>query len=220
MPGAQQQYLIQKAQAAGVNPLDLATVMHYESGLNPGRWGGKSGNYFGLIQFGPEERAKYGVDPNSPTFENQTDAALSFLRDRGYKPGMGLLDLYSTVNAGTPGRYTASDGNGTVSSHVAAMQPSREAATAWLGGDSVASAFAGPQGPPQQGQPLSNQPLNDNLGQIMAAAMAAPAQQVVAHGQPQPVQPQQAPPPRRTPSEVAQAILSGLSGPIPLAGVS
>ena len=39
-----QQYLIQQAQAAGVDPLNLATVMQYESGLNPARWGGKGGN--------------------------------------------------------------------------------------------------------------------------------------------------------------------------------
>jgi len=46
---------------------------------------------------------------------------MNFLNARGFKPGMGLLDLYSTVNAGSPGRYKASDGNGTVESHVAAM---------------------------------------------------------------------------------------------------
>lgn len=128
-----QQYLIQQAQAAGVDPLNLATVMHYESGINPTRWGGKGGNYLGLIQFGPNERQTYGVTPQSTIYQ-QTDAALRFLRDRGYRPGMGLLDLYSTVNAGSPGRYNASDGNGTVSSHVAAMGPHIAAARTWLGG--------------------------------------------------------------------------------------
>ena len=32
------------------------------------------------------------------------------------------MDLYSTINAGSPGHYNASDGNGTVRTHVARMQ--------------------------------------------------------------------------------------------------
>jgi hypothetical protein len=36
-------------------------------------------------------------------------AALRYLKDRGLKPGMGLLDLYSTINAGRPGLYNRSD---------------------------------------------------------------------------------------------------------------
>lgn len=72
----------------------------------------------------------------------------------------------------------------------------------------------------QQPNPLSNQPVNDGLGALFAASMAAPQQSVVAHSQPQPVQAQQAAQPKRPPSEIAQAILSGLAGPAPLNGVS
>ena len=36
------------------------------------------------------------------------NAAENFLRDRGVKPGMGLLDIYSTINAGRPGSYDRS----------------------------------------------------------------------------------------------------------------
>ncbi|NBX51155.1 hypothetical protein EBT25_14815 [bacterium] len=34
---------------------------------------------------------------------------------------MGLMDMYSTVLAGSPGHYGRSDGNGTVAQHVANM---------------------------------------------------------------------------------------------------
>ena len=114
-------YLTEQATNRGYNPNDLLRVMKYESSADPTRWGGKGGNYFGLIQFGPNERKQFGVDTENPNARNQIDAAFKFLSARGYKPGMGLLDLYSTINAGSPGHYKASDGNGTVASHVAAM---------------------------------------------------------------------------------------------------
>ena len=53
-------YLRQKAQAAGYNADDLLKVMQYESSGDASRWGGKGGQYFGLIQFGPNERAQFG----------------------------------------------------------------------------------------------------------------------------------------------------------------
>lgn len=114
-------YLRQKAQAAGYNADDLLKVMQYESSGDASRWGGKGGNYFGLIQFGPNERAQFGVDTKNPSEQNQIDATFKYLSARGYKPGMPLIDLYSTINAGSPGHYNASDGNGTVASHVAKM---------------------------------------------------------------------------------------------------
>lgn len=118
-------YLRAKAQAAGYNADDLLRVINYESSGDPTRWGGKGGNYYGLIQFGGPERKQFGVDTEHPNAQNQIDATLRFLSARGFKPGMGLLDLYSTVNAGSPGHYSASDGNGTVASHVAKMMGTR-----------------------------------------------------------------------------------------------
>lgn len=114
-------YLRSKAQAAGYNADDLLKVMNYESSGRSNIWGGKGGKYFGLIQFGPNERKQFGVDTVNPSATNQIDATMRYLGARGFKPGMGLLDLYSTVNAGSPGHYRASDGNGTVASHVAAI---------------------------------------------------------------------------------------------------
>lgn len=98
----------------GANPLDLATVASYESGgkLNPAVMGGAGGRFAGIYQFGPWEQQHYGVS-NRSTPEQQTEAAGRFLMDRGFKPGMGLLDMYSAINAGRVGRYNASDaGNG------------------------------------------------------------------------------------------------------------
>lgn len=128
------QYLIRRAKEEGIDPLDLATVMHYESGNNPSKWGGKDGKYGGLIQFGPEERKTYGIDPASTPYNDQVDASLKFLKDRGFNPRKhGLLDMYSTVNSGSPGNYGASDGNGTVASHVQNMMgDARGAASKFL----------------------------------------------------------------------------------------
>jgi len=102
--------IIASAKRLGVNPLDVGTAISYETGgkFDPNLWGGKDRNYLGYIQFGPEERAKYGVkEGQSPT--EQMGAVENFLRDRGVKPGMGLKDIYSTINAGAPGLYNRSD---------------------------------------------------------------------------------------------------------------
>ena len=113
----------QAAKELGTSPEDLATVIAYETGgrFSPSIHGGKGGNYQGLIQFGPAERAQFGAN-DKQSFAQQMPAVVSYLKTRGFKPGMGLLDLYSTINAGSPGHYNASDGNGTVTSHVERMQ--------------------------------------------------------------------------------------------------
>ena len=150
-----------KASAArlGVNPSDLLTAMSYETGgkLDPNLWGGKGGKYLGLIQFGPEEQAKYGVKPGMAA-EDQVSAAENFLRDRGVKPGMGLLDIYSTINAGRPGLYDRSDASnggapGTVADKVATqMVGHRARANALLGGSSDDQA-----GPASEASPSSDE---------------------------------------------------------------
>jgi len=115
-------YLRAQAGAKGMNADDLMKVINYESSGRPDVWGGKNNQYFGLLQFGPEERQKFGVDTVHPNARNQIDAGFKFLAARGFKPSMGLLDLYSTVNAGSPGHYNASDRPGmTVAKHVEAM---------------------------------------------------------------------------------------------------
>lgn len=135
-----QQYLVQAARNRGYNPLDLATVMQHESSLNPDVWGGKDGKYYGLIQFGPDERKQFGVNTLNPSFNNQVDAAMNFLDKRGYKPTMGLLDMYSTVLAGSPGHYNRADQNGSVAEHVSKMDADKVAAQKWLGAELAQNA--------------------------------------------------------------------------------
>ncbi|MGF3026505.1 hypothetical protein ACQVP2_27240 [Methylobacterium aquaticum] len=142
--------LIASAQRIGADPLDLATVISYETGgtFNPGIRGGAGNRHIGLIQFGIPEQQRYGASQGQ-TFEQQLPAVEGYLRDRGFQPGMGLLDLYSTINAGRPGRYDASDaGNGGAPGTVAdkvrdQMGGHRTKAAAFLGGDFVPTMPAG-----------------------------------------------------------------------------
>ncbi|EJU14922.1 bacteriophage protein [Sphingomonas sp. LH128] len=140
-PGPWQGVAIDVAKRFGLDPSDVAAVMSYETGgtFSPTIMGGKGGQYMGLIQFGPAERKKYGIDKTSDPAE-WTKAVGDYLEDRGFKRGMGVMDLYSTINAGQPGRYNASDGNGTVTSHVAEILGAhKEKAKGWLGGAGVYS---------------------------------------------------------------------------------
>lgn len=100
------------AQELGIDPVDLATAISYETGgsFDPDQWGPttKWGRHRGLIQFGEPQRAQYGVRPGM-TVAEQMPAVVAYLRDAGVRPGMGMLDVYSAINAGGVGRYNASD---------------------------------------------------------------------------------------------------------------
>lgn len=102
--------IISAAKELGTTPEDLATVISYETGgkFSTSIYGGAGGKYLGLIQFGPAEQLKYGVKKGQ-TPQEQMKGVVSYLKDRGFKPGMSLMDLYSTINAGSPGKYNASD---------------------------------------------------------------------------------------------------------------
>lgn len=135
------------AGALGISPVDLATVISYETGgtFAPSATGGKGGKHVGLIQFGPDEQAKYGIKPGQ-SFGEQMGGVVRYLKDRGLKPGMSLLDIYSTINAGRPGLADRSDGAGTVTSHVAQMSGAhRKKAEAFLGGEFAPPANAPPR---------------------------------------------------------------------------
>jgi len=110
--------IIATAQALGMNPVDLATIISYETGgtfdpMQPGpttKWG----KHRGLIQFGEPQARQYGVDFSSPEDAMRSQlgpdgAIVKYYQSSGWKPGMGMLDAYSIVNAGGPGRYNASD---------------------------------------------------------------------------------------------------------------
>lgn len=106
--------IVSLAQWAKVSPEDLAALIALETSgtFNPAIKGGKGNNYQGLIQFGSNERRKYDLNSDSDfrNLQKQFTAIQRFLSDRGFKPGMGIAQLYSTINAGSPGHLGRSDG--------------------------------------------------------------------------------------------------------------
>ena len=131
------------AEKVGVDPVDLGTAISYETAgtFDPWKRGPttKWGEHRGWIQWGEPQRAQYGVTRDS-TPEQQMDAVGRYLVDRGVKPGMGLKDIYSAINAGSVGRYNASDEQaggapGTVADKVAGMGDHRAKAARLLGID-------------------------------------------------------------------------------------
>jgi len=107
--------IIQTANALGIDPLDLATAISYETAgtFNPTTPGPTTrfGQHRGFIQFGEPQAKQHGVDWNDPIRSQlgENGAVASYLRSSGVKPGMGLLDIYSAINAGAPGLYNRSD---------------------------------------------------------------------------------------------------------------
>lgn len=129
------------ANRLGISPVDLATAISYETRgtFHPWEKGPttKWGQHRGLIQFGEPQRQKYGVHEKQ-TAADQVPAVEAYLRDHGVKPGMGLLDVYSAINAGGVGRYGASDeaaggAPGSVADKVRTMAAHRVRAAALLG---------------------------------------------------------------------------------------
>lgn len=156
--------IIETANALGMNPVDLATIISYETAgtFDPTKRGPTTqwGQHRGLIQFGEPQARQYGVDWNDPLRSQlgADGAIVNYYRQNGWQPGMGMLDAYSIVNAGAPGRYNASDANnggapGTVADKVRdQMGAHRAKAIALLGGDfqgQSANALAQPQQQPQ-----------------------------------------------------------------------
>lgn len=109
------QGIIETANSLGMNPADLATIISFETGgtFNPTQKGPttKWGTHRGLIQFGEPQAKQYGVDWNNPIASQlgPNGAIAKYYRANGWKPGMGIMDAYSIVNAGGPGLYNRSD---------------------------------------------------------------------------------------------------------------
>jgi hypothetical protein len=165
------QAIAEEAKAAGYSPEDLATVMSYETGgtMNPWQKGPttKWGQHRGLIQWGEPQRQQYGVTPDMP-FRDQVKASIKYLQDRGLKPGMGMLEMYSAINAGgiSPEHFNRSDEKaggapGTVRDKVQnQMAAHRAKASAWLSKvngqqdpQAVSAPAPGPQTVAQTQQP-------------------------------------------------------------------
>lgn len=97
------------AERLGIAATDLMTVISFETGgslrtdiVNPDT------GATGLIQFMPENLARYGISAQSSVAE-QMAAVEAYLRDTGVTPGMGLVNLYAAVLAGDPTKIYASD---------------------------------------------------------------------------------------------------------------
>ena len=168
------QGIIDTAQALGIDPLDLATAISYETAgtFDPTKSGPTTqwGQHRGLIQFGEPQAKQYGVDWQDPVGSQlgPDGAVANYLRATGVQPGMGMMDIYSAINAGGVGRYGASDANnggapGTVADKVNnQMAAHRTKAMALLGGDYA------PQAAPQNaiGAVTGQQPPQNALAQV------------------------------------------------------
>lgn len=148
-PMTPQQMIIAGAEARGLDPIDVATAISYETGgtFDPVKRGPTTqwGQHQGLIQFGQPQAKQYGADFSNPEtamnsqLDPETGAVWNYLDKTGVQPGMGLDNIYSAINAGAPGRMNASDANnggapGTVADKVAGMGDHRQKAAAFLGG--------------------------------------------------------------------------------------
>lgn len=109
--------IIATAEAIGADPLDLATAISYETAgtFDPTKKGPRTkwGQHRGLIQFGEPQAKQHGVNWDDPIGSQlgPDGAIASYFKASGFQPGMSGLDLYSTINAGAPGRYNRSDAN-------------------------------------------------------------------------------------------------------------
>ena len=110
--------ITETASALGANPVDLATVISYETGgtFDPMQSGPttKWGTHRGFIQFGEPQAQQYGANFTTPeaalTSQLGADGAIvNYLRSNGYQEGMGILDLYSIINTGGPNNYNYTD---------------------------------------------------------------------------------------------------------------
>lgn len=104
--------ILASSQRLGIDPADLATAISYETGGTFDPWQAgpttKWGQHRGLIQMGEPQRAEYGYAQGAP-LDQQMRAVEKYLVKAGVRPGMGLLDVYSAINAGGVGRYGRSD---------------------------------------------------------------------------------------------------------------
>lgn len=159
--GSQTRALVAAAQKLGINPLDLATIIGFETGgtYNPSQWGGAGGRHMGLIQFGPSERKAYGAYQGQSFEEQITGPVVRYFQERFRGVGMStqgadLLTLYRTVLGGNPkASLGGRDAFGTSpQSGVAAMGPHRtKALQRFFGGDvaNVPAATGAPGGATQ-----------------------------------------------------------------------
>lgn len=121
----------QTAPMLGLSPEEWGGMIHYESGFRTNAV--NASGHTGLIQFGKNEQKQYGIGASSPV-SKQMEAAVQFMHDRGYRPGMGGARAYATINGGNPNAMGLSD-------YAAGGRPGT-AAQKWAGKDMAASRQA------------------------------------------------------------------------------
>lgn len=97
--------IIEAAKILGVNALDLAAIIEFESDGRKDICNNKG--YCGLIQFGPNEQRIYGYSKNMSWEEQVKGPVVRFFKDRFKNKNMStqgadLLTLYRTVIGGNP----------------------------------------------------------------------------------------------------------------------
>ncbi|UJS26292.1 PLxRFG domain-containing protein [Thiothrix winogradskyi] len=176
--------IIETANALGMNPVDLATIISYETAgtFDPTKRGPTTqwGQHRGLIQFGEPQAKEFGVDWNDPIGSQlgENGAVVKYFRKHGWQPGMNLTNAYSIVNAGAPNKFNATDENnggarGTVAEKVRdQFAPHRRKAEKLLGGEIDVTV------PRSDGEPVGEQAARDpDLWNSAESAMDAAGQQ-------------------------------------------
>lgn len=184
------QGIFSTANALGINPIDLATAISYETGgtFDPLSIGPttKYGQHRGFIQFGEPQAKQYGVSfetrPQAISTQLGPGAGIyQYLKKVGVKPGMGLEQIYSAINTGGVNNLNMTDKAaggmpGTVAEKVAGMGPHRQKALKFM--ESVmqnqplnASPLLGPQNtnmpPAPQQSGMDKNPLFSMLGKTV-----------------------------------------------------
>lgn len=93
------------AEALGIDPVDYATAISYESSGTFDPWVKgpvtKWGQHRGTIQYGEPQRKTYGVYEGQ-SFEDQvTNSNVRYLKDAGVKPGDNFTKIYAAINGGS-----------------------------------------------------------------------------------------------------------------------
>ena len=154
------QGIFSTAKALGINPIDLATAISYETKgtFDPLSVGPttKYGQHRGFIQFGEPQANEYGVSfetrPQAISTQLGPGAGIyQYLKAVGVKPGMGLKQIYSAINTGGVNNFNMTDEAsggmpGTVAEKVAGMGPHKKNALKFM--ESI-----------MQNQPLNASPL-------------------------------------------------------------
>lgn len=190
--------ILATANRLGMSPEDLATIISYETAgtFDPMKRGPttKWGQHRGLIQFGEPQAREFGVNWEDPITSQlgEGGAVERYFRAHGWQPGMSMLDAYSIVNAGGPGRYNASDtaaggAPGTVRDKVEGqMAEHREKARALLAGNAPPQSASAPPAqaaaraatPPPE--PPKSQPAGSPVARSVASLLGAEPSRVTA----------------------------------------